>query len=193
MAKYTVIADTSEKLVEILQRHMVPKMVPSANEIGLRSPQERGDVSLGLYLYDVRESEDIYQKGPVVDYRNRQSIPPVFLDLYYMVTAYSGGDVKFRMSQEEKLLGGVIRVFRDYPSIPLEEIDADRVSGVDLRIQLLRLSMDEKSKIWNFPGTESRLSLFYRVSPVTIDSSLSREIFRVTQVDMDVRQLPGGE
>lgn len=190
MANYTVIADTGEKLVEMLQKQLVPGVLNHPNEIGLRSPEDRGDVSLGLFLYDVKESEEIRQQGNVL-IRDRVARAPLYLTLYYMVTAYSSGDVKFRLAQEQRILGRVLQVFHDHPVIPLAEVDKDRSSGTDLHIQLLRMTVDEKSRIWNFPNVGSRLSLFYRVSPVTIDPALSDAVTRVTDVDINVETMTG--
>ena len=40
MAKYTVIADTGERLVEILQKSLVPEVLNNPNEIGVRRIKE---------------------------------------------------------------------------------------------------------------------------------------------------------
>ena len=45
---------------------------------------------------------------------SRQKYPPAYLTLFYMVTAYSNGDVKYRSEEEQRLLGRVIQVFHDY-------------------------------------------------------------------------------
>lgn len=189
MAKYTVIAETGAKLVEMLQTHLVPEVLSGPNEIGLRSPEDRGDVSLGVFLYDIQESEEIHNIGTLAIGRDRQSKGPIFLSLYYMITAYSAGDVKFRLSQEEKILGKVIQVFHDYAVIPITSISDEQSGGINLQIHLLRLSIDEKSKIWNFPNASHKLSLFYRVTPVAIDAALSHAITRVTQVDINTTNL----
>lgn len=190
MGKYTIIADTGQKLVEVLQRELVPEVIKNVNEIGLRSPEEHGDVSLGLFLYDVKESEEVRQAGVAVVSRDKISRPPIYLSLYYMLTAYSTGDAKYRLSQEEKILGRVIQVFHDYPVIPLEEIDQEGKSGTDIHISMVKMTMDEKARIWNFPNVGNRLSLFYKVTPVSIDSSLEGSITRVTDVDINV--VPAG-
>lgn len=190
MAKYTVITDTSEKLVEILQRNLVPEVLNSPNEIGLRSPEDKGDVSLGIFLYDIKESEEIRQRGNVL-IRDRITKAPLYLTLYYMITAYSNGDVKFRLAQEQRILGRVLQTFHDYPVIPLEEVDKEQTSGTDLHIHFMRMTVDEKARIWNFPNVGNRLSLFYRVSPVTIDSALSDGVTRVTDVDINVETKTG--
>jgi len=190
MGKYTIIADTGNCLVERLRGALVPDLIQNAGEIGLRSPEDRGDTVLGLFLYDIRPSEEIYQKRAVVT-NDRIAKPPVFLSLSYMITAYSQGDIQYRLPQDERILGRVIQYFHDNPIIPLEEVDARRMSGTELHIQMLKLDEDEKSRIWSFPNVGNRLSLFYRVSPVAIDSEIIRKVTRVTDLDINVSLKPG--
>ena len=189
MGKYTIIADTGNCLVERLRGALVPDLIQNAGEIGLRSPEDRGDTVLGLFLYDIRPSEEVYQKRAVVT-NDRIAKPPVFLSLSYMITAYSQGDIQYRLPQDERILGRVIQYFHDNPIIPLEEVDARRMSGTELHIQMLKLDEDEKSRIWSFPNVGNRLSLFYRVSPVAIDSEISRKVTRVTDLDINVSLKP---
>ena len=185
MGRYTIIADTGKCLVEMLQEALVPELIQNPSEIGLRSPEDRGDTSLGLFLYDIKPSEEVYQRGNVVT-KERISKPPMYLSLFYMITAYSKGDIMYRLMQEEQILGRVIQVFHDNPIIPLAKVDPQMTSGTELHIQMQKIAPDEKSRIWNFPNVGNRLSLFYKVSPVAIDSGISREINRVTDLDINV-------
>lgn len=185
MGRHTIIADTGKRLVEILQEALVPGLIQNAAEIGLRSPEDRGDVSLGLFLYDVRLSEEVYQRTNVI-MKERISKPPVYLSLFYMITAYSKGDVMYRLAQEEEILGRVIQLFHDHPVIPLGEVDPQMTSGTELHVQMQKVTPDEKSRIWNFPNVGNRLSLFYKVSPVAIDSEINSEITRVMDIDINV-------
>lgn len=185
MGKYTIIADTGNCLVERLRGALVPDLIQNAGEIGLRSPEDRGDTSLGLFLYDVRPSEEVYQRTPVVT-RDKIAKPPMLLSLSYMITAYSQGDIQYRLAQEERILGRVIQYFYDNPVIPLEEVDPQLTSGMELHISMLKLEYDEKSRIWNFPNVGNRLSLFYKVSPVSIDSEIQKAITRVTDLDINL-------
>ncbi len=66
-------------------------------------------------------------------------------------------------------------------------IDPQTTSNLDLHIQMINPDIDEKSKIWSFPNIGNRLSLFYKVSPIAIDSAVSREFSRVTEIDIHVR------
>ena len=123
MGKYTIIADTGNCLVERLRGALVPDLIQNAGEIGPRSPEDRGDTVLGLFLYDIRPSEEVYQKRAVVT-NDRIAKPPVFLSLSYMITAYSQGDIQYRLPQDERILGRVIQYFHDNPFIPDERYRA---------------------------------------------------------------------
>lgn len=184
MTGYTAIADTSELLITLLRRELVPEVIRNANEIGLRSPGEHGDVSLGLFLYDIQICEELQQRGMIDTRMDRQAYPPVYLNLFYMITAYSGGDPKFRMVREERILGGVIQTFHNHTLIRAGEDPGG--AGPDLHVQLLRLSMEEKAGIWNLQDTAYQLSLFYRVSPVAIESGRERDVSRVMETDFGV-------
>ena len=185
MGKYTIIADTGNCLVERLRGALVPDLIQNAAEIGLRSPEDKGDTALGLFLYDIRPSEEVYQKRVVVT-NDKISKPPMFLSLSYMITAYSQGDIQYRLPQEERILGRVIQYFYDHPIIPLEEVDPRMTSGTELHIHMLKLDADEKSRIWSFPNAGNRLSLFYKGSPVAIDSEIKKKVTRVTDLDINV-------
>lgn len=205
MGRYTIIADTSEKLIEMLQKELVPDIIQNENEIGLRSPEDHADVSLGLYLYDITESEEIKACSTTVIKHDKISKPPIYLNLYYMLTAYARGDNRYKLSQEEKILGRVIQTFLDHPLITYgsegltPEEDSGKISGetkraqeipaISPRIIMQRLDADERSKIWSFPNTSYRLSLFYKVSPVAIDSNIMNEVVRVRKADFHVKDL----
>lgn len=185
MGRYTMIADTGRYLVRMLQGALVPDLVPDPSKIGLRSPEDREDLAVGIYLYDVRQSEAVCMPVEVVS-RDRILRPPVFLDLSYMITPYAKGDVQYRLVQEEQLLGRIIQFFHEHPVIPLGEVDPQQTSGTDLHIRLLHPDLDERSKIWSFPDIASRLSLYYQVSPVAIDAGAGRPFTRVTDVEVNV-------
>lgn len=186
MGKYTVIADVGQELVNCLVRGLVPDLIPDANGIGLRSPAEKGDVSLGLHLYDIRESAEIREAGMISAGLETQNFPSAYLSLYYMITAYSGSDVKFRSLQEQRILGKAMQVFHDNPIIPAHEI-GQNLAGLDLRIQFLDLSMEEKLQIWG-NGSSYQTSLFYRVSPVELESSKTRRVSRVKEIEIGIKE-----
>ena len=113
MAGYTAIADIGNALTELLRLNIVPEVLANEESIGVCSPEDKGDFLLGLYLYDIKQSEVFRNSEMQIMDSKRQKYPPVNLELYYMLTAYSNGDVKFRSLEEHKILGKVIQVFTD--------------------------------------------------------------------------------
>lgn len=186
MADYTVIADVSEKLAELMQKELIPDLISGKDQVALCSPADNRDVTLGIFLFDIRESEEIRRSSMVSHGLDKIQYPPIYLNLYYMVTAYATGDAKFRAISEERILGRVIRYFHDYPVIPIDDIDATDMSGVDLHIEMLRVDSGQKAKIWNFPNVPYKTSVFYKVAPISIDSVRMKEVARVNRVEINV-------
>ncbi|RKI44390.1 DUF4255 domain-containing protein [bacterium D16-51] len=177
---YGILSDIGNLLVGILCRELVPEVILHGNNIGLCSPEEHGDLNLGIYLYDVSENEDVLAAGMKSMGTTRQSYPSTYLDLHYMITAYSGSDMKFRAAEEQRILGKVIQALRDN-SVLSEEVLGDGAS-MTAKIELQRMDRYEKLRMWNFPNVPYKLSLFYRVRPVEIPSLKTRQVARVRDV-----------
>jgi hypothetical protein len=58
-------------------------------------------------------------------------------------------------------------------------------------VELLRMDMEEKTKIWAYPEEPYRTSLFYRVSPVLVASSRHRDVSRVSSAEISVKNISG--
>lgn len=187
MAGYTVIADVGNAMVKILREHMVPDVISNADAIGLCSPADKGDFVLGLYLYDVKESEEVFDSGMKMVGKNEQRYPSKYLNLFYMLTAYSMSDVKFRSVEEQRILGKVIQVLMDHGNLD-GELQSTAKGNYPVRIEMLRLDNEEKMKLWNMPDVPYKLSLYYKVSPIEIESAKVKSIHRVASVEMEVSQ-----
>ncbi len=178
MGQYTVIANVSEELVRVLQKELVPELISDESTIGLCSPEEPEDTELGIFLYDIQESDEVRQLRMIDNGPAKQQYPPAFLSLYYMLTAYSQSDRKFRMAQEQRILGRIARKFHDYPYLEVE--------GEQFPLQMMKISTEDKLKLWNFNGKPYKPSLFYRAAPIILDSARFREVSRVKSTDFDV-------
>ncbi|MCH5264625.1 MAG: DUF4255 domain-containing protein [Lachnospiraceae bacterium] len=183
---YGMISETGNVLVKLLSDNLVPDVVTTPDGIGMCSPDDHGDLNLGIYLYDVAESEEILAPGMVNSGLRRQAYPSTFLDLYYMLTAYSNSDLKFRAGEEQRILGRVVQVLRDNSVLPEHALGEG--ANLAARIELQQMERYEKMRLWNFPNIPYRLSLFYRVGPIEIASAKTRDIVRVTDVDFMVRE-----
>ena len=189
MGSYTIISDIGNLIIGLLRDNMVPDIIVNGDAIGLCSPAEKENMSLGLYLYDIRESSEVRINGMQSAGLSRQKFPPMYLDLYYMLTAYSMSDSKFRASEEQRILGKALQLLKDHPSISLDPLSFDiSMTGDIARIEMLSIEPDAKMKIWNNPNSGYRLSIFYKVSPVPVESTRSVPIRRVTQMDITMEE-----
>jgi hypothetical protein len=82
-----------------------------------------GEAYVSLYLYDVRENMDRREQGfkqvaasdprsPLAGMR----LPPVYLDLFYLLTSYAGNDPL----TEHRLMGELLRILLRYSAVPRE-------------------------------------------------------------------------
>ena len=190
MAGYNIISDIGEALVKMLRGGMVPDIISNAEQIGVCHPSDRGDVSLGICLYDVRRNIDIDVTDSVPVGDDKLRAPSVYLDLYYMITAYSSSDIKFRALEEAKILGRAMQLIEGNP-VMKPEIYGKAFSDMLYRprIEMVELETEEKHRIWNIPDQPYKLSLFYKVYPIEIESERIRDITRVTETDFTFGQM----
>ena len=134
---------------------------------------------LNLFLYQVLPNAawrnmDIPQRVK----SGETSVPPLALNLYYMVTAYGlDNDDTFG----HRLLGLAMRILYDHPLLGAQEIKAALPNPIDsdlenqverVRITLQPLSVDEIFRLWSGFLTQYRVSVAYEVAVVLIDSTL---------------------
>ncbi len=187
MGSYTVIMETGNALVQLLRKELVPEIIPNADSIGLASPADRGDLNLCVHLFDVSESGEFRQTGMQPDGIRRQKFPPVYLTLSYLITAFSASDVKFRSGEEQRVLGKVIQTLRDYPVLDPEKMEFGPGGAPDgIRLEFRKMEAEEKLKIWNFPNLAHKLSLFYKVGPIPLESARTKQISRVRSVEFGI-------
>lgn len=189
MADHNIISDVGEALISLLREGLVPDIIPNIEGIGVCHPSDKGDVTLGVYLYDVKRNTDITANERVPVGTGQLRSPSVFLDLYYMITAYSSSDIKFRSLEEAKIIGRTIQVLEGTPVIrgsmfgkPFSELQYEP------RIELLELDQEEKNRIWNVPNQPYKLSLFYKVYPIELISDKITKITRVRETNITVGQ-----
>lgn len=189
MAGFSVVADVGNGLVKLLRSQMVPDLIANSEGIGLCSPADRGDMSLGLYLYDIRESEEVVGEGMRPAGEDAQRFPSRFLSLYYMVTAYSSSDIKFRAAQEHRIIGKALQVFMDHPVLDEEYLGEEgKRMTYPVRLEFLKLENEEKVKLWTFPDVAYKLSLFFRVAPVELESTRIKKAARVVSAEFAAQE-----
>ena len=190
MANYNIISDIGDALVRLLREGMVPDIIPNSEGIGVCHPSDKGDISLGICLYDIRRNNDIDATVRVPVGTDGLRAPSTYIDLYYMITAYSASDIKFRSLEEAKLIGRTIQLLEGNPMLK-PELYGKAFAGMKFvpRIEQLDLDNEEKHRIWNIPDQPYRLSVFYKVYPVEIESERITKITRVSETDFTFGQI----
>lgn len=189
MASYTILAEIGNAIVQLLRQHLVPGIIVNTENIGLCTPSDRGDIVLGVNLYDIRENHDVVPTDMLPKGVRQLKYPSTYYDLYYMITAYSASDIKFRAAEDHKILGKVLQVLKDHPTFTAEQLGSELASSQFApKIELLQLENDEKMRLWNVPNVPYRLSLFYKVYPVEVESDRVKEVTRVVDVDFTVQE-----
>lgn len=185
---YTIVSSVSGALIRLLREAMVPGVLEGRDMIGLCAPDDHRDTTLGVWLYDIRENDELRVNGMLPFDDNQLTYPPIYLNLHYMVTAYSDMDLRYRAEEEHRLLAKVMQVLRDSSVLDSDTLMPTEAAGPsDLRIEFQNLSMDEKMKVWNGLHLPYRLSLFYRIAPVELESMIRRKASRVTEFQVEER------
>ena len=190
MPGYSIISDIGNGIIKLLKSHLVPDIIRNPDSIGLCGPDSRGDLSLGVYLYDVKESEEAAgDTGMKTVGRNTQKYPSTYLSLFYMITAYSSSDIKFRAAEEHRILGKTVQIFSDHSvlSTSLYQENGD-IPDYPIHIEMMSMDNEEKRKTWNMPNLPYKLSLYYKVYPIEIESMKIRTVSRVGITDFTVKE-----
>lgn len=182
---YTIISSVDKGMVSLLKEHMVPDLISGSEQIGLCAPGENGDMLLGLYLYDIRENEEMRVNGMIPYEDDQLKNPPMYLSLYYMITAYADMDIRYREEENHRILAKAMQVLNDYPVLDSSTLyPTGEIEPYDLHIEFLSLKPDEKAAVWQNARQPVRLSLFYRVTPVQLDSTITRKVARVREIKL---------
>jgi hypothetical protein len=174
LAKYTIISDIGRGIISLLRAKLVPEPIDKPEKIGICEPKERGEYIVGVHPYDIKEDTSGQNRDPVSLPDGTVQDPPAMIELYYMISVSSKAQIDTRSAEESRIIGRVIQVFKDNPVIP--QVYMPRGVNIEsIPISLLPIEMEEKVKIWTMFGESYKLSVFYVVGPVAIDSEVIRK------------------
>ena len=192
-----VTAVLRDRLNDGLVNHNITGVIGSTVTVSVQPPDRvvpgEGTESsqLNLFLYRATPNIGWRNEGlPSRDPSGRQRLtnPPLALDLHYLISAYSGGDL-----HAEILLGYAMQLMHEFPVITREMIetalDPSPDVGLDLppalraladcgladQVEQLRimpqfLDTEEMSKLWTAAQASYRPSAAYHVSVVLIEA-----------------------
>jgi hypothetical protein len=136
---------------------------------------------LNIFLYLVaRNAAWVNADMPRQVSPGETAVPPLPLNLYYLLTAF-GRDDDTAQPFGHELLGKAMSILHDYPVLSAAEIRAGAAgltppSDLDQQIERVRmtfqpLTIDELSKLWTGFGMQYRLSAAYEVAVTLIEST----------------------
>jgi hypothetical protein len=146
-----------------------------------RARNNKTNNQINLFLYQTTANAALRNMDMPRQVRSGESsLPPLALNLYYLVTAY-GKNNEDTMSH--RLLGRAMRILHDYSVLvasdllsPTEIRDLFSASGLDLqpervRVTPMSMSLDEMSKLWMIFQTQYRISAAYQAAVLLIEST----------------------
>ncbi len=190
MAKYTVISDIGKGILNMLRDKLVPEPIDKAESIGICEPKERGGYIVGIHPYDIKEDtsgraveSNALPDGSVQDH-------PAMIEIYYMISVSSKAELEAKAMDEAKIVGRIIQVIKDNPIIPSRYMPNNIGAPIEnVPISSLPINMEEKVKIWTMFGESYKMSVFYVVGPVAIDSeNIHKPRRRVERVYLNSKQ-----
>lgn len=181
-----MIADTGLSLIKMLRAGLVPDLVPHTDGIGLAHPQDKGDMNLSLYLYDIKENMDV-RSSDMIDQGDRLRYPPMALDLFYLITAHSSSDVLTRAIDEQRIIGKTMQLLHDHNILQDDDlVGALKGSGDSIRIVREEMPLDTLMGL--FPNGPYKLSLGCRLGPVFLESNRTKPVSRVRERQFNMKQ-----
>ena len=173
MAKYSVISDVSRTIVDLLRGELVPEPVAQAEQIGACDPHERGNCVVGVHIYDITESGEMRPTGQVLQADGSLRNAPVSLYLSLMISVASKAEKETRTLDEQTIMGRVIQVLEDNKRLPEKYMPpALRAAGEVIRVSNVPMELEEKTKIWTMFSESYKLSVFYKIGPVLLESAV---------------------
>ena len=190
MAKYSVISDVSRTIVDLLRAELVPEPVAQAEQIGACDPHDRGNFVVGVHIYDIAEAGEMRANGPVLQDDGSLRNPPVSLNLSLMVSISSKAEKETRTLDEQMIMGRVIQVLGDNKRLPEKYMPpALRAAGEVIRVSNVPMELEEKTKIWTMFSESYKLSAFYKVGPVLLESAVvTMPAPRVKEIQLGLEQ-----
>lgn len=188
MAKYTVIAEVSQSILELLRRELSPEVIKKYEQIALCAPSKQEDVKVGIHLYDVQENSEFVSRNMIQKSIGELQFPPQSLTLFYLITVYSTADKYSKAIDEQRILGRVMQILGDHPRLEGSDL-VGSLSENDESFEIVRenLKYEDKIKLWQFPNIPYQLSMVYKVQPVKLESTKIKTVKRVKEIDIDVR------
>jgi hypothetical protein len=176
-----VIDSVSETLRTVLNAELATLVPPSTADVSdLLGTIPTTPPRMTLFLYEVVEDPSARNRP-----RTRAEVPPdvslqkarMALLLRYLLTPWSPDAIT-----DHKLLERTLQTFYDQPIIAGSLLQGDLTGTSEaLRLTLLPLSLEDKTRIWWAIGQQYRLSVVYEVRVVELDTTVAEQLTPISR------------
>ncbi|MFI9561182.1 DUF4255 domain-containing protein [Nonomuraea endophytica] len=157
-----MIGLVSESLKNLLEAEMSP-----ANPVTLLSPADASSQQsrVNLFLYWLRPHPQLRNQLPTVSNDDPAQLvaPPLVLNLYYLLTAYTPLDGQSGLADAHTIMAEAMRVLHEHPILPESRLEPGLRQG-EVKVTLHSADVEELSKVWTALTKDFRLSAVYEVS-----------------------------
>ena len=187
MADYGVISDVSTSLVTLLDQDLRRPPLNARALLDDLSGAAPAGLTLTITLYEILEDAPSRNR-PRPQRPDGTAVvstkPPMALRLHYLLTPW-GGDAL----TEQQILGRAMQALYDDAILAGTELLGGLQGSADtLKITLIPLSLEDRSRVWYAIQKPYRLSVNYEVRVVNLDATEEQrdEVVRSSTLDADL-------
>ncbi len=175
MENHYAITETGKMLAELVSGFLKEEFDMPPERVGLGIPGEAAQFSLCIFPYDIRKDMEMPIGNFTAIRSGKLRYPSSFYDIYYMLVPYSDGDVNYRMQEELRILDVLLGRLGDISYL-----------GEEKRVPFAfdRQDFDERVKVWSALNQPLRAAVYCKVGPVEVVSGRTKDIKRVTDVQI---------
>ena len=169
MADYAVISDVSTSLVTLLDQELRKPPLNARDLLDDLSGTAPAALTLTVTLYEILEDAPSRNRPRPQQPAGTAVIstkPPMELRLHYLLTPWGGDPVT-----EQQILGRAMQVLYDDAILAGTDLLGGLQGSADtLKITLIPLTLEDRSRVWYAIQKSYRLSVNYEVRVVNLDA-----------------------
>ena len=183
MSGYSGLNGVSKTLANLIWNSIqgdtqITDIISSESQISLLPPKDAADkaAKVSIFLYNITEYSNMRNQP------HREQNPPqpptlLYLTLHYLVTPLTADP-----DNDQTILGKIMQLLSETPVLRGSNLQGSLSgSSEDLKIALDSFSIDDINKLWSVLGGQYKLSISYRVSPITIEATHTLDQKRVVE------------
>lgn len=189
MAEYSIFADVSRYLLELLRESLCPALFASREQISLGAPDAtKNDAQLLLYMYSIRDFAEYTPERGMYPHSGTVTNRPLPVTLQYTVFFNKKAQAPMDELAEHRVLGRVMQTLNANPVLDVRTIHAAADSS-DEPATILFSKLDDRRKhdLWGGFSEPMRPAVYIEVGPLLLSGG-ARIVPRVSEMEGDVQR-----